>query len=320
MLEAENPPAGPVFAWNPEPEPPPPPAWSERMVAIQPWKPTHDRLLAAGWRCLDTPPSGATAAIVRLGRSRERGLADVAAALDALAPGGRLIVAGDNDHGAAASERRLAALLGAPRSSHRRRARAARFLRPANLSADLESWRALGRLRPILDGAAVSAPGLFAWDRIDPGTALLIEQLPPALGARVADLGAGWGALSRAALARADVARLDAYEADALAVAAARCNLADPRARVIWHDVAGGLPETGYDWILTNPPFHDDRAADTALGLAFIAAAAAALAPGGTLLLVANRTLPYEGALAARLTTVDRVAERDGYKVLRARR
>jgi 16S rRNA (guanine1207-N2)-methyltransferase len=161
---------------------------------------------------------------------------------------------------------------------------------------------------------------LFAWDRIDAGTALLLQHLPATLAGRVADLGAGWGALARGVLACAGVERLDAYEADALAVAAARENLADPRARVVWHDVAAGLPEAGYDWIVANPPFHDARAADPGVGLAFIAAAAAALAPGGSLALVANRTLPYEAALGARFAAVERVAERDGYKVLLARR
>ena len=42
--------------------------------------------------------------------------------------------------------------------------------------------------------------GIFSADHIDPGSALLAEHLPKNLRGRVADLGAGWGFLSRAAL------------------------------------------------------------------------------------------------------------------------
>ena len=72
--------------------------------------------------------------------------------------------------------------------------------------------------------------------------------------------------------------------------------------------------------IATNPPFHDPRGADVGLGRAFLAAAADALRPGGRLVLVANRTLPYERDLARRFAGVATLAERDGFKVIEARR
>ena len=322
VLEAENPPAdGPIVAFDPEPFPPLPQPWTERIVAVASWKPTRDRLDAAGWRCATTPPANAAAAIVRLGRSRERGLATIAAALDATRAGAAVIVAGANAHGAASTQRRVAALLGPPRQASRRHARAARFVRPATLPPALEAWREFGRLRPILAGNAVSAPGLFAWDRVDAGTALLLDVLPPAITGRVADCGAGWGALSRSLLARhAAITRLDAYDADALAIAALHQNLGDPRAEACWHDVAAGLPRNDYDWVIANPPFHDDRGTDVGAGIAFIAAAANALAAGGRLALVANRRLPYEAILKQRCARVEKLAERDGFKALLATR
>jgi 16S rRNA (guanine1207-N2)-methyltransferase len=71
---------------------------------------------------------------------------------------------------------------------------------------------------------------------------------------------------------------------------------------------------------VSNPPFHDDRGADVAVGLGFIRAAARALRPGGTLWLVANRRLPYEAALRAEFAQSALVDARDGYKVIAARR
>jgi 16S rRNA (guanine1207-N2)-methyltransferase len=50
---------------------------------------------------------------------------------------------------------------------------------------------------------------------------------------------------------------------------------------------------------VTNPPFHVVRAADPGLGRAFVEAARGMLGPRGDLWLVANRHLPYEGALRA---------------------
>ncbi|EQD58468.1 Methyltransferase small domain protein, partial [mine drainage metagenome] len=76
------------------------------------------------------------------------------------------------------------------------------------------------------------------------------------------------------------ITELDLYEADARALEPARINLAriahPARVALHWHDVSRGLPRR-YDAIISNPPFHIDRADRPELGRAFIAAAAAAL-------------------------------------------
>src|SRR5690606_5266266 len=104
------------------------------------------------------------------------------------------------------------------------------------------------------------------------------------------------------------VAAIALDEADANALALARANLEAWGANVPtafhWHDVAAGLPAR-YDSIVTNPPFHGAGHEERPdLGRAFIAAAAAALQPGGRLWLVANRHLPYEAALGAGFSSV----------------
>ena len=62
--------------------------------------------------------------------------------------------------------------------------------------------------------------------------------------------------------------------------------------------------------------YHAGRAADPALGRAFIAAAARLLAPKGTLWLVANRHLPYEHALRETFRTVSETGGETGFKIL----
>ena len=72
--------------------------------------------------------------------------------------------------------------------------------------------------------------------------------------------------------------------------------------------------------MICNPPFHAGRAADPALGVAFIAAAGRILKPGGALWLVANRHLPYERALDARFQTLQTLAETGRFKAILASR
>ena len=84
-----------------------------------------------------------------------------------------------------------------------------------------------------------------------------------------------------------------------------------------WHDVNRGLPRR-YDAIVSNPPFHQGRADQPGLGLAFIDTAARALNPGGRFWMVANRHLPYESTLAARFSRVQTLAIQDGFKVFEA--
>jgi 16S rRNA (guanine1207-N2)-methyltransferase len=67
---------------------------------------------------------------------------------------------------------------------------------------------------PARSRAAFTRPGVFSADGPDRGSALLAAALPARLGPKVADLGAGWGYLSRAVLAREGVKRLDLVEAE----------------------------------------------------------------------------------------------------------
>jgi len=164
----------------------------------------------------------------------------------------------------------------------------------------------------------VTAPGVFSAGGIDPGSEALAKALPPALNGHVVDLGAGWGYLADAILAREGVTVLDLVESDHAALDAARANIADPRARFHWADALSFRPETPVDHVVTNPPFHQGRAADPGLGQSFIRAAAAILAPRGRLWLVANRHLPYENTLKDAFREVRTLGETPSFKLYAA--
>jgi 16S rRNA (guanine1207-N2)-methyltransferase len=298
------------------------------LVAVQPFKPQADALAHAGVELIDADAQpGRRWPLVLLlpPRQRSEARAWFAHALDRVAPGGVVVACQPNDEGAKSGQAdfaRLAGPLSAQSKHHCRVYWTASWQAPAD-PALLAEWRALDAPRPILDGRWLSRPGVFAWDRIDAGSALLAKHLPPDLAGDAADLGAGWGYLASVLLERCPAIRaLDLYEADARALALARANLALFAQRVPlgfhWHDVTAGLPRR-YDVIVSNPPFHaQDRTDRPELGQRFIAAAAHALAPRGRLWLVANRHLPYEAALGAHFAQVRTIAQAEGFKVVEA--
>lgn len=179
-----------------------------------------------------------------------------------------------------------------------------------------EDWRAT----PIAVDGFTTRAGVFSADGIDPASRLLAGVLPAKLGRNVADLGAGWGYLARDILTRETVETLYLVEADHVALACARENVTDPRAEFHWADATTWEPRARMDAVVMNPPFHAGRAADPALGEAFIAAAARMLAPTGALWLVANRHLPYEAALREKFGVVEEIAGDGRFKVLHASR
>jgi 16S rRNA (guanine1207-N2)-methyltransferase len=282
--------------------------WRGRIDCVQPWKPTADALTKQGVRIVAAPEGPYDVAFVRLQRQRERHLGDLARALAALRPGGTLAVCGPNAMGGARLVEDLRAMGVAGIASSKRKCRLVVAARPPAL--DLGKWTALDAPRHVAAIDAWSAPGSFAWDRVDPGSALLLD-LMPALSGRIADLGAGWGALTRAI-----PGPVDAYEADARALDCLRKTA--PAANAIWHDVATGLTAGPYDAIVSNLPFHDPRGENRALAEKFARAAHAALAQGGAFYAVANVHLPYEKTLDAVFGRVERLGQRDGYKVFAA--
>jgi len=72
--------------------------------------------------------------------------------------------------------------------------------------------------------------------------------------------------------------------------------------------------------VIMNPPFHTTRAADPALGQAFVAAAAGMLGPQGQLWMVANRHLPYEATLGSFFSRVSETGGDHRFKLFHAAR
>lgn len=242
----------------------------------------------------------------------------LALALRALAPGGRLTALAPKEKGGSRLGKELKAFGCEVHETGQRHQRICQTRRP-DAPAGLEAAIEAGRPRFSESLGLWTQPGVFSWDRPDPGSVLFIQALPPLAG-RGADLGCGLGILSHAVLASPQVTELALVDLDCRAVDCARRNVQDPRAGFHWQDARTGPDLAGLDFVVMNPPFHDAGAEDKALGQAFIRRAHAVLRKGGVLWLVANRHLPYEGVLGDLFGKAALKAEGGGFKVYEARK
>lgn len=243
----------------------------------------------------------------------------LAQALRVLKTEGRLTALAPKDRGGMRMNKELAAFGCTIGESAKRHQRICVTLKPASLTG-VEAAIAEGVPRRLDGDGLWTQPGVFSWDRLDPGSALLLKSLPLLSGVGV-DLGCGIGVLAHAVLASPKVTKLTLIDLDRRAVEATKRNVNDPRVEVVWADARRGAElATGLDFVVTNPPFHDAGSEDKGLGQAFITAAAAMLRKSGVLWIVANRHLPYEAALNEHFKTVRPVADAGGFKVYEARK
>lgn len=246
---------------------------------------------------------------------------ELALALRALRAGAKLTALAANTKGGNRLVSELTAFgceAGARPKRHHQIVQAVRPERSAQLDEAIANAIEDGGPRFLPDLGLWSQPGVFSWDRIDPGSQLLLDHLPPLEG-RGADLGCGIGVLARHVLAGGPCVHLSLIDIDRRAVSLALKNNPGDKVAPIWADVRSpkGLPSQ-LDFVVTNPPFHDGGEEDKALGPAFIERAAAMLKAGGVLWLTANRQLPYEATLQRQFAVVEQIDQALGYKIYRA--
>jgi len=242
----------------------------------------------------------------------------LALALRALAPGAPLTAMAPKEKGGSRLAAELKAFGCEVEETGKRHQRLCETVRP-EAPVGLDEAIAAGALRFDDKLGAWTQPGVFSWDRPDPGTTLLLSALPT-LSGHGADLGCGAGRIAQAVLKQTSVKRLELIDLDRRAIDAARRNVPDPRAVFHWADVRGGSGLEKLDFVVMNPPFHDGGSEDKSLGQDFIRVAHAALRKGGSAWLVANRHLPYEAVLTPLFGTVTLKAEAGGFKVYEARK
>lgn len=271
-------------------------------------------------------------AMVFATKYREETQARIAAVIEALRPGGTLVVTAANDLGAASLERQTRAVLGSVQSMSKHKCRVF-FGQKQEACLDqamLQTWRDQGLPRPVAASGLLACPGVFSYRSIDPGSRWLADHLPTTLSGRGADFACGYGYLSQQVLSRSTgLTEWHLFDAERTALDLAAVNLSTvttaAERHYHWSDLT--VPEnfirthpSYFDCIVMNPPFHTGQKAEPQLGQALIRTAAFSLRPHGWLYLVANRQLPYESTLTQLGLRCECLAEARGYKIIRAQK
>jgi 16S rRNA (guanine1207-N2)-methyltransferase len=295
---------------------------AEQIDCQQSFKPFADELERAGFPIIQHIRRAYPIVLVLPPPQRDETRALFAQALQSVSEDGLVVVSMQNSAGAKSGEKDLRQLAPNLQSTSKNKCRVFWVNKNNVDEALLQSWLKLDSPRMMASTGFISRPGIFAWDRIDEASKLLTEHLPKDLAGHGADLGAGFGYLTHTVLSQCEnIKAMDVYEAEARALECAKSNLAAFEKTIemyyCWHDVAQGV-QGPYDFVISNPPFHQGGVEVQAVGQAFIEAAAKSLKPNGRFYMVANRHLPYEAGLKKYFSRVNVLAMRDGFKVFAA--
>ncbi len=169
--------------------------------------------------------------------------------------------------------------------------------------------------------SVVSKPGIFSWDRVDPGTRVLLDHLSVDEDDTILDLGAGYGIVGVVAATLAPRGHAYLVDAHIAAVSASERTIEANgigNATALLSDVASEVRGIGFDVVVTNLPFHLGIESEYQVGVQFIKDAYAVLKTGGRLCLVANRFLKYEPHVIEEFGNCRTVYSDNRYKVLEA--
>ncbi len=241
-----------------------------------------------------------------------------------LVAGGRLVLSGGKQQGIKTYAQHAAERLAGPLDFSKRGGEYLAVIRRGAVAAgEPLDDRDYPRLRPVVTDADLtffSKPGLYGWDKVDEGSALLVEHLGEFTrqAASICDLGCGYGYLSLHALRRFAPQRLLATDNNAAALAACGMNLQPyaPRAEVAASDCADGIDER-FELVLCNPPFHQGFGVERDLTERFVAAARRLTAPDGSAAFVTNSFIPIERVAEHYFRRVTRVADTGRFKLTR---
>ncbi|RLR60332.1 16S rRNA (guanine(1207)-N(2))-methyltransferase, partial [Pseudomonas aeruginosa] len=144
----------------------------------------------------------------------------------------------------------------------------------------------------------MSLPGVFSQNTLDDGSKLLLSTFDDAMVGDLLDMACGCGVLATVLGKKNPMLKLTLCDVNAAAISSsiATLNVNELEGRVIASNVYSAIEET-YDWIISNPPFHNGLDTSYQAAEDIIRLAPNYLKKGGKFRIVANAFLPYQDIL-----------------------
>ena len=169
----------------------------------------------------------------------------------------------------------------------------------------------------------VNEANVFSREQLDVGARFFLQHLPSIQsGQRVIDLGCGNGVIGLAVLLQQPAAQLCFTDESFMAIASARQNVehnfsvADTQ--YVVDDCLASQADLSADFILCNPPFHQQNAVTDHIAWQMFADARRVLKVGGALRIVCNRHLDYGSKLSRLFGGCIHIASNAKFSVLEA--
>ncbi|MEK9711241.1 MAG: class I SAM-dependent methyltransferase [Thalassolituus sp.] len=183
--------------------------------------------------------------------------------------------------------------------------------------ATAPNWLRTARSFKCGDLSFMTLPGVFGHGKMDKGTALLLEHIPAPAHGRIIDLGCGSGVIGLTMKQRSPALDVTLTDTDAMALRSAGLNSTrlGLTAEIYASD---GLKQTNgrYDYVFSNPPFHQGKRTDYAFADDLFREAKTHLTRDGQLWIVANRHLAYEEWAEEAFQQVEVMVQADGFKLI----
>ena len=188
------------------------------------------------------------------------------------------------------------------------------MLKPAT---DDFNWLRLAKSFSYEERAFMTLPGVFSHGQLDTATSVLLEHIPAPAKGRILDLATGSGVIGLTYKIRNPDLDITLSDTDAFALRSCELNsvrLQAPAAIL----ASDGLKqvEGKFDYILTNPPFHQGKDTDYRFAMELFRHAREHLVRDGQLWVVANRHLAYEEWAKEAFAQVEVMTQEQGFKLI----
>lgn len=196
------------------------------------------------------------------------------------------------------------------------------LFQPEKLSVvfNLQDW--FKKYQITVDGVELtiaSLPGVFSQQKLDVGTALLLNNLPENMTGKVLDFGCGAGVISCFIGKKFSNTKMSLLDVSALALTSAQETLAlnGLTGQVFASNSLSDVSEQ-YQYVVSNPPFHQGVKTHYQASEEFLAGINERLSKQGSITIVANSFLRYQPIMQVHIGNTSVIAKDKGFTIYQA--